>query len=95
MRMSMDNETTQEAENNEAADGVVVYSTPSCHFCHMAKEFFTENNVAYTEHNVQDDVEKRNEMMEATGQMGVPVIKIKGEYVIGFNEAKIREMLGL
>lgn len=72
---------------------VKIYSTPTCHFCHMAKDFFNENNIQYTEYNVAEDAEKRNEMMEKTGQMGVPVIDIGGETVIGFNESKIKELL--
>lgn len=74
---------------------VIIYSTPTCHFCQMAKAFFQNNNVQYTEHNVADDAEKRQEMVEVTGQMGVPVIKIGDEYLVGFNEGKIREMLGM
>ena len=72
---------------------VKIYSTPTCHFCHMAKDYFQENNIQYTEFNVAEDTEKRAEMMEKTGQMGVPVIEIGGEVVIGFNEAKIKELL--
>lgn len=72
---------------------VTIYSTPSCHFCHMAKDYFKDNNISYTEFNVAEDAEKRSEMMEKTGQMGVPVIDIGGEIVIGFNEAKIKELL--
>lgn len=74
---------------------VIIYSTPTCHFCQMAKAFFQNNNVQYIEHNVADDAEKRQEMVEVTGQMGVPVIKIGEEYLVGFNEGKIREMLGM
>lgn len=72
---------------------VTIYSTPSCHFCHAAKEYFTENNVAYTEHDVAADLEKRQEMVEMTGQMGVPVIRIGDDVVIGFDEGKIKELL--
>lgn len=72
---------------------VQIYSTPTCHFCHMAKDYFQENNIEYTEHDVAADAEKRSEMMEKTGQMGVPVIDIAGEVIIGFNEAKIKELL--
>ncbi|MCA9352035.1 glutaredoxin family protein [Patescibacteria group bacterium] len=72
---------------------VIIYSTPTCHFCHMAKDYFAENNIEYTEYNVAEDAEKRAEMMEKTGQMGVPVIEINNEIVIGFNEAKIKELL--
>jgi glutaredoxin 3 len=74
---------------------VTIYSTPSCHFCHMAKDFFKENNVAYTEYNVAGDAEKRQEMMDKSGQLGVPVILIGPELVIGFNKPKIVKLLGL
>jgi glutaredoxin len=59
----------------------------------MAKDYFTENNIEYTEYDVAADAEKRSEMMEKTGQMGVPVIDIEGEIIIGFNESKIKELL--
>jgi glutaredoxin 3 len=74
---------------------VTIYSTPVCHFCHAAKEFFTENNIAYTEHDVAGDQEKRQEMIEMTGQMGVPVIRIDNDVVVGFDEDKVRELLAL
>ena len=73
---------------------VKIYSTPTCHFCHMAKDYFQENKIEYTEFNVAEDAEKRAEMMEKTGQMGVPVIEIGDEVIIGFNESKIKELLG-
>ncbi len=72
---------------------VTIYSTPSCHFCHMAKDYFTENNVAFTDHDVAMDLEKRQEMIEMTGQMGVPVIRIGDDVVIGFDEEKVKELL--
>lgn len=72
---------------------VTIYSTPVCHFCHAAKEFFKENNVAYTEYDVASDIEKRTEMVEMTGQMGVPVIRIGDDVVIGFDEDKVKELL--
>jgi glutaredoxin len=61
----------------------------------MAKEFFTANNVQYTDYNVAADMEKRNEMIEKSGQMGVPVIMIGDDIVVGFDEDAIREKLGL
>ena len=72
---------------------VTIYSTPTCHFCHAAKEFFKAQNVAYTEIDVAADVEKRKEMIDMTGQMGVPVIRINDDVVVGFDEAKLRELL--
>lgn len=72
---------------------VTIYSTPVCHFCHMAKEFFTENNIAYTEYDVASDQTKRAEMIDMSGQMGVPVIVIGDDLIIGFDEAKVKELL--
>lgn len=72
---------------------VTIYSTPVCHFCHAAKEFFGENNVAFTEYDVAADQEKRQEMIEMTGQMGVPVIRIGDDVVVGFDEDKVKELL--
>ena len=74
---------------------VTIYSTPSCHFCHMAKEYFKENNVAYTEHDVAADMEQRKIMIDKSGQMGVPVIQIENELIIGFNKPVIANLLGL
>ena len=74
---------------------VTIYSTPTYHFCHMAKDFFMDNNVAYTEYNVASDMEKRKEMVEKSGQMGVPVIIIGDELTVGFDKAKISQLLGI
>lgn len=74
---------------------VTIYSTPSCHFCHMAKDFFKENNVSYTEYDVAADAEKRTELIDKSGQMGVPVIIIGDDLIIGFNKPKVTELLGL
>jgi glutaredoxin 3 len=74
---------------------VTIYSTPSCVYCNLAKDFFKANNVNYTEHNVAADLAKRREMIEKTGQMGVPVIDLGDEVVIGFDEPRIREVLGI
>ena len=74
---------------------VTIYSTPVCHFCHAAKDFFKEKNVEYTEHDVAADLEKRTEMIDITGQMGVPVIRINDDVIIGFDEPKLKELLGL
>lgn len=72
---------------------VTIYSTPTCHFCQTAKEFFKENSVEYTEHDVAADDGKRQEMIDMTGQMGVPVIKVGDDVIIGFDEEKLKELL--
>ena len=74
---------------------VTIYSTPTCHFCQMAKEFFKERNVAYTEYDVAGNMEKRKEMIEKSGQMGVPVIFIGEELVVGFDKPQIAQLLGV
>lgn len=74
---------------------VTIYSTPTCHFCNMAKEFFTANNVSYTEHNVAADMEKRQEMIDKSGQMGVPVILIGDKLIVGFDKEKISAAVGV
>ncbi len=74
---------------------VIIYSTPTCHFCHMAKDFFKEKNITYTEYDVMTNLEKRKEMVEKSGQMGVPVIIIGDELTVGFDKAKISQMLGM
>ncbi|MBY0537912.1 glutaredoxin family protein [Patescibacteria group bacterium] len=74
---------------------VTIYSTPVCHFCHMAKDFFAENNITFTEHDVASDLDKRAEMVDMTGQMGVPVIRIGDDVVVGFDEDKVKELLGV
>jgi len=74
---------------------VSIYSTPSCHFCHAAKAFFDENGVKYEDFNVAEDADKRQEMIEMTGQMGVPVIHIGDDVVVGFDEGKLKELLAV
>ncbi len=74
---------------------VTIYTTPTCHYCKDAKAFFTESNVPYAEHNVSTDLEKRKEMIERSGQMGVPVIFVGDEMTIGFDKARLSELLGL
>lgn len=74
---------------------VEIYSTPSCHFCHMAKEFFKEKNVPFTDYNVAEDQAKRAEMIDKSGQMGVPVIVIGNDLIIGFNKPLISKLLNI
>ena len=74
---------------------ITIYSTPACVYCHAAKEFFKENNLNYEEINVAADAEKRAEMIKRSGQMGVPVITIDNDVIVGFNRPKIQDLLGL
>ncbi|MEJ0002070.1 MAG: glutaredoxin domain-containing protein [bacterium] len=74
---------------------VSIYSTPTCHFCHAAKDYFTENNIAFTDYDVAADLDRRKEMVDKSGQMGVPVIIIDGDITVGFDKPKIAQALGL
>jgi len=74
---------------------VQIYTTPTCAYCRMSKEYFKKNNIEYTEHDVMVDADKRQEMIERTGQMGVPVIDIDGQIIIGFDRGKIDKALDL
>lgn len=72
---------------------VTIYSTPSCHFCHMAKDYLTEKNIPFTAIDVSEDIEARQEMIKISGQMGVPVIQIGNDVIVGFNKPVIDELL--
>jgi len=72
---------------------VKVFSTPDCIYCNMAKEFFKENHIKFKEFNVAENKKAREEMIEKSGQMGVPVIEIEGQIIVGFNKDKIKSLL--
>ncbi len=72
---------------------VIIYSTPTCGYCKIAKVFFKENNIAYEEKDVAVDLVARKEMVDKTNQMGVPVIDIDGTYVVGFDKTQIKKLL--
>ncbi len=74
---------------------VSIYTTPTCGYCKLAKEFFKENNVEYNEYDVAADAEKRTEMIEKSGQMGVPVITVDDEMIVGFDKEKLAGLLGI
>jgi len=72
---------------------VTVYSTPTCPFCIQVKEYLSEKKVEFTDVDVSSDQEKAQEMIHKSGQMGVPVVDIDGELVIGFDKQKLEELL--
>ena len=74
---------------------VTIYSTPTCHFCQMTKDFLKEKNIAYTEFNVAADLEKRQEMIQKSGQMGVPVIYVGDQLIVGFDKERLTSLLGV
>jgi glutaredoxin 3 len=72
---------------------VKIYTTNHCPYCIMAKEYFKQHNVKFTEMNVEENEEAAEEMIEKSGQMGVPVIDIDGQIIIGFNKPAIEKAL--
>ena len=72
---------------------VVIYSTPACPYCKRAKDYLSRKGIPYVDYNVAGDREKAKEMIQKSGQMGVPVIIVDDEIVVGFNQAKLDELL--
>lgn len=72
---------------------IKIYTTPTCGFCKMAKEYLKSKNLAYEEYDVSTDAAKRQEMIEITGQIGVPVIIIGQGLILGFDKKAIDEAL--
>ncbi len=72
---------------------VKVYTTPTCHYCTMVKEFLRANNVTFEELNVAVDQEAAIEMVKKSGQMGVPVVDVNGTIIVGFNSGAIEKAL--
>ena len=74
---------------------VKIYSTPTCVYCKMARDFFNKNNVQYEEFNVASDPKAREEMVDKSHQLGVPVIDINGEIIVGFDKESISRTLSI
>lgn len=74
---------------------VTIYTTPTCGFCHMAKEYFKQHKVKYTEKDASVDRSVAEEMLQKSGQLGVPVIDIDGEIIVGFDQPRLQAALKL
>jgi glutaredoxin 3 len=84
-----------DTQATDTSKKVEIYSTTTCHFCHMAKEWLTEKNIPYIDYNVGEDKDRRKEMVEMTGQLGVPVIRIGEDVMVGFNQEQMAKILGV
>ncbi len=78
-----------------SAKNITIYSTPTCVYCKMAKDFFAKNNISYKEFNVAEDLKAREEMVSKSHQLGVPVIDIDGQFFVGFNRSELVKALDL
>ena len=74
---------------------ITIYSTPTCHFCHMTKDFLKEHGLSFTDYNVASDLAKRQEMISKSGQMGVPVIFVGKDMTVGFDRERLSQLLGI
>lgn len=74
---------------------VKIYSTPTCVYCNMAKQFFKEKGIKYEEYDVAADLKKRKEMVDISGQMGVPVIVVDEDVMVGFDKQTLSTSLGI
>lgn len=83
------------SEEVKKTPAIVIYSTPWCVYCKMAKEFLTKQNVPFTEHDVASDEQARDEMIKKSGQMGVPVIDVGGQIIVGFDKSRLIELAGI
>ena len=74
---------------------ISVYSTPTCPYCHQLKDYLQEKGLKFTDFDVAADSTKAQEMIDKSGQMGVPVVDIEGKIIVGFDKAAIDKELGL
>jgi len=72
-----------------------IYSTPTCPYCIRAKQYLKDNNIAFEDIDVSSNEQAGEEMIEKSGQMGVPVLDIDGQIIVGFDKARIARILGL
>ncbi|MEK7574063.1 MAG: glutaredoxin domain-containing protein [Patescibacteria group bacterium] len=73
----------------------IIYTTSTCVYCKIAKAFFKEHNIAYEEKDVASDIEAREVMISKSNQMGVPVIDIDGQIVVGFDKEELSKLLDI
>jgi glutaredoxin 3 len=73
---------------------VKIYSTPTCPYCIRAKQFLKENNILFEDTDISTNHAAAEEMIQKSGQMGVPVLEIDGEIIVGFDKERIKQVLG-
>ncbi len=74
---------------------VAIYTTPTCVYCKATKDFFHQHNISFEEYNVATDIERRKEMIDKSGQMGVPVVTIDNEVIVGYDPGALSKALGV
>lgn len=82
-------------EKNQYQPLIRVFSTEACPYCYSLKAFLEERGFTYEDINVGENVQAREEMVRKSGQLGVPVVEIDGEIIIGFDRGRISQILGI
>ncbi len=95
MRLSSKMVLRSKTINQYSKMNVIIYSTPSCVYCKMAKAYFDQSGVKYEDKNVAVDEKAREEMIKKSGQLGVPVIDVGGNIVVGFDKSELSRLLGV
>ncbi len=78
-----------------SSQNVIVYSTPTCPYCKLTKEYLKEKNIPYKEIDVSADPAAANEMVKKSGQMGVPVVEVGSQIIVGWNKSELEKALGV
>lgn len=84
-----------QADVSDDQKKVIVYSTPTCPYCNMVKEYLDDNNIEYENMDVSKDEKAAEDMVEKSGQMGVPVIDARGQIIVGFDKEELSKALNL
>lgn len=74
---------------------VIIYTTPTCQYCGVAKKFLAERGIGFTEYDISRDQKKMAEIVNRTGRASVPVIEIDGDVIVGFDKNRLAKKLGL
>jgi glutaredoxin 3 len=83
------------ADTATTSQSVIVYSADWCAFCHAAKDYLTSKNISYQERNIEKDPAYAQESIDKSGQMGIPVLDINGQIIVGFDRPRINAALGI
>jgi glutaredoxin-like YruB-family protein len=82
-------------EKKAKKNRVIVFSTPTCSYCNMAKQYFRRNKIRFKDVDVSRDEAAARDLVRRTGQMGVPVIDINGKLIVGFDKPQINRLLDI
>jgi glutaredoxin-like YruB-family protein len=83
------------AQKEKKQPRVIIFTTPTCSYCNLAKQYFRRNKIRFRDVDISKDAAAARDAVRRSGQMGVPVIDIGGKVIVGFDKPKINQLLGL